>query len=122
MAARAVEWPIRSISSRNEAGVRGELVARVPQIVEMNTRQARGPKRRVPDAVAEVVIPQGLAFGAGEQQLILARLGEPAQVQLQRRGDELGNNVGAAASRRFGRADYLFAAAQCGHLPGHPYG
>jgi hypothetical protein len=71
----------------------------VPQIVEVNSREASVPKRGVPAAVAEVVVPQRLAFGTGEQQAVVAGFGQPPKVQLQRSHDELGNDKDAVAGR-----------------------
>src|SRR5215470_12654895 len=108
--------PVHKLAERR-SGASGELVAGVPEIVEVNSRQAGGPKRWVPEAVAKVDVPQGLACRTGEEQTVVARFGRPPKVQLQRSNDDLGNNDDAVASSRLGRTDHLSTAAQRGDLP-----
>src|SRR6202035_4300523 len=98
----------------------GQGVAGVSEIVEVDTRKPGFAHSGQPDAIAEVAVPQWLAFRAGEDQPFVAVLGEAGQVPLDDRDDDLGNRHDALASRRLRWPIHEPQAVDLAELPDHP--
>ena len=79
-AARLVEWPMRSISSRRLApGLSDQDIPGVAQVVKVNVQAGRGEGGE-PDTATEVWVPQQLASRAREQQRVGTGWREGVQV------------------------------------------
>jgi hypothetical protein len=92
-----VAHPCHEISQPRSAG-RGEVVAGVPQIMEVQPLHTDGPHRVRPGRhPVEVAPPQRAAHRAGEDQCSGLVLDEDCQVLAQYRDDRLGNAHDATA-------------------------
>jgi len=117
-AARLVEWPLRSSSSRwlAPASATGWLPV-LAQVMQMNVKSGRG-ERGMPGAAAGVGVLQRLAVRAGEYQRLSVGQGESVQVHADIRHDHGGHRDGALASVGFGRSQVWRAIGHLAKLPG----
>jgi hypothetical protein len=83
----AVAHPVHQLALRLAPGVRGERVARMPQVMKMDAGQPGRRHGREPDAPPEIAVMQRAAARAGEQQVI-GRGGEPIQTATQFANDD----------------------------------
>lgn len=92
MAARVVECPVRSISSRRLApALAASWFAGMAQVVEVDHRESGRAQSWLPDAAGEVAAPQRSTLRTGEDKPVITGRGVGADVQGEVGDDDLGD-------------------------------